>query len=138
MPRSKKDTPPSRRDQKRLGEIVAQRVRDLRRERRLTREQLASLCSPPVSSSAVAQLEAGRPPRLATLEVLARALRVRAAELLDGEAPPPGPVTESARGAKVLRRLIARLARHEDDEHFLVWVEGLVAAFERGHASLRK
>lgn len=135
MARSKKERPAYRRDRRTLGEIVGQRVHEVRKQRRLTREELAKKAD--VSISALVQIEAGRPPRLTSLEAVARALHVRAADLLDGEAPPPEPVTERA-GAKVLRRLIARLESHGDDEHFLVWVEGIVAAFERGHASQRK
>lgn len=88
-----------------LSDRVQRHIRELRKERGLTQEQVCELAG--VSVDAVTRIESGtRTPTLPTLERLARALDVSPAQLLDPSigigVPPSRSSTSSDRIAALL------------------------------------
>ncbi len=72
-----------------LERIVAENLRTLRKQRKLSQEMLAKKAG--ISVSYVSMLERGeRTPPLDTLETLAKALSVAPLQLLQGTAAPKG------------------------------------------------
>ncbi len=64
-------------------ERLAMRLRKLRQQRGMTQQQLADATRPKLSREYIARLEAGRhDPALSTIEKLAKALKVKPADLL--------------------------------------------------------
>lgn len=63
--------------------FVGQRVRELRRERNLTQEQLGTRVRPRMSRQAIGAIEAGGNTDLKTLSRIARAMGVRLSALLE-------------------------------------------------------
>ena len=123
MARKKQKRKSRRGRQEPLATIIGRRVRALRDEVGITRKGLAEQSE--VALTSLVMLERGaNAPSLPTLEKLARALRVRVADLLDEEPAPPKPEA----GSKVFYRLMDRL--RDRDREYLEQVEKLLKAFD--------
>lgn len=107
-----------------LRRLIGERVRALRDEQGIARTALAVQSG--VSLTSLNCVEGfSVQPSLQTLELLAKALGVRVADLLDDE---PLPDRKPADGTKVLGRIIDRLRDREPK--YLQEVEKLLKAFD--------
>jgi transcriptional regulator with XRE-family HTH domain len=114
-------------EQSKLVEVVRRRIRELRRARGLTQEELCE--SAGISIDAISRIEGGsRAPTLPTLERIARALQISPAAFFEVVEPPP----ETAQPVR-LRRLVSVLERHP--ENVLVLAEDVVNAVVRAYRS---
>jgi transcriptional regulator with XRE-family HTH domain len=117
-----------------LVRTVRQRIRELRRERGLTQEELCERAG--ISVDAISRIESGnRTPSLVTIERIADALGVSPAALFEGAPPAPArPQPEP------LRRVVSLLQVHPEPVLLLAEnvITALVRAYRDGSTSARE
>ena len=114
----------------RLRDIVRRRIRELRRERGFTQEELCERAG--ISIDAISRIEGGsRVPTLDTIDSIAKALAVSPLAFFDQLDPVP-----EAKQADAVRRIVALLDGRQ--EPVLRLAEDVVAAIVRAHRALRR
>lgn len=114
-----------------LRDVVRRRIRELRRDRGLTQEELCEHAG--ISIDAISRIEGGsRVPTLDTIDAIAAALSVSPLAFFDGASPLVSPKKQ----AVPLRRIVALLEGKEDA--LLRLAETVVTAIVRAHRVSRR